>query len=72
MFGSRRRASTCAAIDCSNSPQYRHACTRPANSSGSLPCRDGFAKQANERSRRLSDVGLEVGVELVRQRQPRD
>ena len=30
-----------------------------------------LAKQANERSRRLSDVGLEIGVVLVRERQPR-
>ena len=70
-FGSSRRASACAAIDSSKRPQYRQAWTRPAKSSGSLPCRlASFSRRTSARCA-LADVGFQVRVELVRHGQMR-
>ena len=65
-FGSSRRASACAAIDCSIQAAIAAGVNQPGEQLRIVAVTVGLAQQPHEGALRLTDVRLEVGVELVR------
>ena len=70
-FGSSRRASACAAIDCVVESAVATGVHEPREQLRIVAVTVGLAQQAHDRSLRLADIRLEVCVELVRDRQAR-
>ena len=71
IVGSRRLARSCAALDASSSPTYRHAWTRPPNSCGSARRSRARSSKPHERLERSAGFHLQLRIQVVRERQLR-